>query len=68
MDGPHLDLIIQLEFDMPQYVVVLRINVPTLGERMVTTPALAAVDIPDAIRQAMATVIVEPTEVTKAGP
>ena len=53
---------------MPQYVVILRINVPSLGERMVTTPALTAVDIPDAIQQALATVIVEPTQVTKAGP
>ena len=53
---------------MPQYVVVLRVNVPTLGERIVTTPALVAVDIPDAIRQAVATIIIEPTQVTKAGP
>ena len=53
---------------MPQYVVVLRVNVPTLGERIVTTPALAALDMTDAVKQATATIIIEATQVTRTGP
>lgn len=53
---------------MPQYLVQMRVNVPTLGERFVTTPPLVANDIPDAIVQALATVILEVIEVRKVGP
>ena len=53
---------------MPQYLVQIRVNVPTLGERLVTTPPLVANDIPDAIIQALATVILEVLKVEKVGP
>ena len=52
---------------MAVYTVTLRINVPTLGERIVAFPTITASDIPDAIRVAQAMVIVEPTIVTKTG-
>lgn len=50
---------------MPVYTVVLRVNVPTLGERNVTQALITAVDIGDAVKQAIAAVIVEPIQVQK---
>ena len=56
---------------MPVYVVTLRVNVPGPGpgggERIFTTPGLSALDIADAIKQAVATIIIEPTHVNKTG-
>ena len=53
---------------MPQYEVTLRINVPGLGQRMLTTPPLVATDIADAIQQAIATIIIEPQTIRLVGP
>ena len=53
---------------MPQYEVILRINVPGLGQRVVTTPPLVATDMADAIQQAIATIIIEPTTIRLVGP
>ena len=53
---------------MPQYEVILRINVPGLGQRLLTTPPLVATDMADAIQQAIATIIIEPTTIRLVGP
>lgn len=45
---------------MPVYTIRLRINVPTLGERLVDFPLITATTIEQAIQQAKAMVIIEP--------
>ena len=50
---------------MPMYLVRLRVNVPSLGERIVPFPQIAAATIEDAIAQARAMVIVEATSAEK---
>ncbi len=52
---------------MPIYTVKLRVNVPSLGERNVDQTNIMATDIADAIKQAVAAVIVEPIQVVKIG-
>ena len=53
---------------MPHYEVILQINVPGLGQRVMTTPPLVATDMADAIQQAIATIITPPTTIRLGGP
>lgn len=44
---------------MPVYTVVLRINVPSLGEKTVTMPNITADSLMQAIAKAQAVIVVE---------
>ena len=50
---------------MPLYTVKLRVNVPTLGERIIDVIDIGAVDMSEAIARAAEMVVIEPLVVTK---
>ena len=44
---------------MPTYSVQLKVNVPGLGDRVITQPSINAVDVEAAIKQAKAGITIE---------
>lgn len=50
---------------MPTYTVVLKVNVPSVGEKSVTFPNIDAPGLTQAIEVAKAGIIVEPIAVQK---